>query len=97
MSDFSIGGAKWPGISKLIEECAEVGQVCGKLIGSRGVEDHWDGTNLRTRLEDEIGDLTAAILFVRELNGLDSARLTERAKRKLAMFKEWHVDQANAA
>ncbi len=34
--DFSIGSDIWPGISKLIEEAAEVGQVCGKLIGSGG-------------------------------------------------------------
>lgn len=31
--DFSIGGTLWPGLSKLIEECGEVLQVGGKLIG----------------------------------------------------------------
>lgn len=29
---FSIGSKRWPGISKLIEECGEVLQIAGKLM-----------------------------------------------------------------
>ena len=90
MSDFSIGGKKWPGISKLIEEMGEVAQVCGKLIGSRGEENHWDGTNLRRRLEDELADLTAAIRFVQQSNGLNANAIADRARVKLILFDGWH-------
>jgi hypothetical protein len=51
---FAIGDKEWPGISKLVEEAGEVGQVCGKLIGSGGETAHFDGSNLRARLSEEL-------------------------------------------
>src|SRR4051812_18172341 len=66
--EFSIGGELWPGLSKLIEECGEVGQVAGKIIGNEGRPDHWDGSHLPTRLADELDDLEAAIMFMRQHN-----------------------------
>lgn len=92
--DFSIGSTKWPGISKLIEECGEVGQVCGKLIGTEGRAAHWDGTNLRERLEDEMGDVLAAIAFVTSKNALNHKRIAERQMEKLALFRKWHEEQS---
>lgn len=79
---FSIGSALWPGISKLVEEAGEVTQVCGKLIGSGGDINHWDGTNLKERLEDEIGDLIAACMFVIVVCDLDWKRITTRWESK---------------
>lgn len=90
--DFSIGGKVWPGLSKLIEECGEVLQVCGKIIGSRGVEDHWDGTNLRARLHEELGDLLAAAQFVETENKLNPWEVFLRAMKKLALFNTWHKE-----
>jgi NTP pyrophosphatase (non-canonical NTP hydrolase) len=89
--EFSIGGQLWPGLSKLIEECGEVLQVGGKLIGNEGGLDHWDGTNLRTRMESELGDLRAAIDFFAEENGLCPATIERQRAAKLAMFRGWHV------
>ena len=89
--DFSIGGELWPGISKLIEECGEVIQVCGKLIGSHGDINHWDGTNLKERLEIELADLLAAISFVIPHNNLDPMSIEERRKQKIDLFYEWPV------
>lgn len=93
--DYSIGSRMWPGISKLIEEASEVGQVCGKLIGSGGDPNHWDGTNLRHRLEDEIGDLLAAIEYVTEHNALGTAAITARHREKFALFEIWHREEVN--
>lgn len=88
--DFSIGSDFWPGISKLIEESGEVLQTCGKIIASRGVVEHWDGSNLRACLQDEIADVIAACSFVVDKNGLDGAGVEARVRRKLDRFERWH-------
>jgi len=90
--DFSIGSKIWPGVSKLIEECGEVQQVCGKLMGTGGEVDHWDGTNLRQRLEEELADMFAAARFVAFRNGLDAKAIQERCAEKLALFTKWHLE-----
>lgn len=95
--DFSIGGTVWPGLSKLVEECGEVGQVAGKLIATRGATDHWDGSNLGERLEEEMADVMAAIRFVREANNLNWARMILRAREKLDLFRKWHREQGGRA
>lgn len=87
---FAIGSKQWPGISKLIEEAGEVQQVCGKLLGTGGERAHWDGSDLKLRLEEEIADLQAALLFVQTSNGLDRLRIEKRAEEKLIKFLEWH-------
>ena len=89
---YSIGSNHWTGLSKLIEETGEVSQVCGKLLGTGGAEDHWDGTNLRTRLEEELADLSAAIAFVVSRNKLDLIAIMKRQEEKLVKFAEWHEE-----
>jgi NTP pyrophosphatase (non-canonical NTP hydrolase) len=89
---FCIGSKKWPGISKLIEEAGEVVQVAGKLLATKGEESHWDGTNLRKRLEEEMADVMAACEFVCRHNPqLDIGRMADRTVEKLRMFEEWHA------
>ncbi len=89
---FSIGASVWPGLSKLIEEAGEVQQVCGKLVQTGGASAHWDGSDLRKRLEEEIADLLAACRFVMESNDLNVADIVFRSLDKLAMFKRWHEE-----
>ena len=89
--DFSLGGAVWPGLSKLVEECGEVQQVAGKLIGSRGNPDHWDGSDLRGRIAEELADLEAAIIFFVTINGLNSDQYVRRRDKKASLFAHWHV------
>ena len=91
--DYAIGSTKWPGLSKLIEEAGEVTQVCGKIIALDGGIDHWDGTNLKDRIEEEIADVMAACLFVQEMNNLDMEKIQERIEKKLALFHEWQKGQ----
>lgn len=92
---FYIGAKEWSGLSKLIEECGEVMQVAGKLIGTNGRRGHWDGSDLRERLEEEIADLLAAAHFVIGKNGLDWLRIGERREMKLKMFNEWHERESS--
>lgn len=93
---FAFGSARWPGLAKLNEECGEVVQVIGKLMMTKGEVEHWDGgPDLKTRLEDEIGDVLAACRFVIKWcrPGLDVERINRRAAEKLALFERWHDEQ----
>lgn len=93
---FSIGSSQWPGISKLVEEAGELLQVAGKLMGARGQIQHWDGTNLRERLQDELGDLLAAVGFVIRFCDLDDTVIEKRRVKKRALFEHWHTTNAPA-
>lgn len=93
---YSIGSNHWPGVSKLIEEAGEVHQVLGKLIATGGKSAHWDGSDLRERLQEELGDLMAACIFVMEANSLDEKTIKSRSADKLALFHRWHVEQADS-
>lgn len=90
---YSIGSGHWPGISKLVEEASEVGQVVGKLMGTGGDADHWDGSDLHERLHEELGDLLAAVEFVVTMNALDARAIHEQKIRKLLLFHKWHDAQ----
>lgn len=91
---FSIGSNVWPGVSKLIEEMGELHQVLGKLIATHGASDHWDGTDLRQRLIEEMGDVAGALIFVQEVNALDGDAIAERAERKADLFRQWQEAQS---
>lgn len=89
---FRFGSTIWPGLSKLVEECGEVLQIAGKLMGTGGEVKHWDGTNLQDRVEDELADLMAAMAFVIEHQELDFDKIQERARMKKGVFEEWHSE-----
>lgn len=86
---YSIGSDLWPGLSKLIEEAGEVSQVAGKILGTGGKAEHWDGTNLRDRMEEELADLMAACDFVIQHNNLNEEKIGNRVIAKLAVFEKW--------
>lgn len=90
---FEIGAKEWPGLSKLTEEAGEVLQVVGKLMGTKGQRQHWDGTDLEHRLVEELADLEAAIAFVIVANGLLTEKYQGRVQAKFEQFKRWHLDQ----
>lgn len=87
---FAIGSPVWPGLSKLAEEAGETLQVIGKLMGTGGESAHWDGTDLRGRLIEELADLMAACEFVVATNQLDHEDLSVRRQKKLELFCQWH-------
>jgi hypothetical protein len=91
--DFSIGSRIWPGTSKVIEEMGELQQVLGKLIAIAGDTKHWDG-DLRRKLVEELGDLSAALIFFKSENMThdELLEIAERAEKKLALFRQWHKD-----
>jgi NTP pyrophosphatase (non-canonical NTP hydrolase) len=77
------------GLAKLVEEAGEVLQVVGKIEQVGDVDAfHWSG-ELRQMLEEEIGDLYAALSFVRTKLDLDALRIWERRCKKLDLFEQW--------
>ena len=95
---FQLGSAIWPGLGKLMEEAGETLQVLGKLVATGGREAHWDGTNLRIRLREELADLDAALTFFIDNNfGPDEyRRLADRASAKVERFKKWAIGVEDA-
>lgn len=94
----AIGSDIWPGGAKLIEELGEVGQVMGRLVAFPDVIDtnHPDGSNLLIRMQEELGDLMAAISFFVESNPvIDQQAINSRCLEKLIRFRGWHDDVAN--
>lgn len=86
------------GLAKLIEECGELVQACGKKIAYYTTDDHPDGgPPLTHRLEDEIADVLAACEFVMVHFGLNLETIRGRKERKLAMFNAWHRRADNNA
>lgn len=78
------------GVAKLIEECGELQQVLGKKLAWWDTnEPHWDGTVLSERIEDEMGDVLAAIWFAAEQLGLNKVRIGARQQRKAMLFGDW--------
>lgn len=53
------------------------------------MEIHPDGTCLRERLEEELGDVLAAYQFVATKLDLDGDKIAERVMKKLALFHQW--------
>lgn len=93
---FAFGSETLPGLAKLSEESGEVVQIIGKLMMTGGRFDHWSG-DLEPKLVEEIGDLSAALIFVTRHAGLDQAAIVERTKSKLDLFEKWHQEQSQRA
>jgi hypothetical protein len=85
----AIGARDLPGVGKLAEEAGEISQVVGKLIATDGQPEHWDGSDLHSRLVDEAGDMLAAIRYFGWANEV-SADVERRAAIKFALFQQWH-------
>lgn len=79
------------GLVKLAEECGELVQAAMKKIARSDGEDvHWDGSNLKERIADEIADVRAASEVVERLYSLDRRRIKARSMKKVALFEYWH-------
>jgi NTP pyrophosphatase (non-canonical NTP hydrolase) len=91
---YAFSDKQWPGVAKLNEECGELIQEIGKLMMIDGTTDHWSG-DLRERLINEMGDVAAALIFVRDhcLTNKERLTLAERADEKVQKFEKWHKDK----
>jgi NTP pyrophosphatase (non-canonical NTP hydrolase) len=91
---YSIGSDHWNGLSKLVEELGELGQVLGKLMGSGGNTNHWSG-DLNEKLIEELGDVAAAMNFfiTKNMNEDQIERIINQADKKETLFEEWNIER----
>ena len=90
---FDIGSRKWAGLTKIVEETGELNQVIGKLMGNRGENKHFDGSDLHENLWKEIADVYAALDFVLQMNdSLSEVDIIERIDKKYKKFCKWHEE-----
>jgi NTP pyrophosphatase (non-canonical NTP hydrolase) len=78
------------GLAKLSEECAELIVEAQKKIAFMDTDEHPDNKgSLKERLENEIGDVLAAINVSSRLLNLDLDRISERKSEKIKLFNQW--------
>lgn len=81
------------GLAKLLEELGELAQVTAKKLAYFNTDEHPDGAgSLRERMEQEMGDVTAAMAFVQRQFALNRKVIDNRACIKLALYQRWHAD-----
>ena len=77
------------GLTKLMEECGELIQVCAKKSAYFDVDIHPDGNSLTAKMEEELADVFAAGAFVMGKFKLDEKKIEQRIIMKLARFRTW--------
>jgi hypothetical protein len=90
VAPFSVGAELWPGLAKVWEESLEVATVAAKLVARGGDGHGFDGSDLRQRLVEELGDVRAAICYLVDANLLDAEAVRAREQVKLAALWEAH-------
>ena len=86
------------GLAKLLEELGELSQAAAKKLAYFHTDEHPDGAgSLSQRLEQEMGDVCGAIMFVTHTLKLDRMAINDRALAKLSTFRKWHADPDNGA
>jgi NTP pyrophosphatase (non-canonical NTP hydrolase) len=94
---FQFSDPYWPGLAKLMEECGEVVQVIGKIVGTGGTMEFRDGQHIsRDRLVEEMADLRAALDFVadRALSVYEREAMRQRRNAKRELFELWRRQES---
>jgi hypothetical protein len=81
---YLIGSDTWPGLSQLTADAADVLSVIGTIMGD---DAHEDMASLRAGLQDQLGDLRAAIDYVIGKNALDWNAVNSRRDRKRSLYE----------
>jgi hypothetical protein len=83
---YGIGSDTWPGLSRLATDAAQVAELARTII-SAGNDTDQDPAVQRESLQEELGDLRAAIDYVIGKNGLDWAAVNRRRDRKRSLYE----------
>ncbi len=82
----SAGSDAWPGLPRLAADAKQVLRLVGTIIGS-GDDARYDAAILRECLQDELGDLRAAIDYVIGKNALDWDAVNRRRDRTRSRYE----------
>jgi hypothetical protein len=83
---YGIGSDTWPGLSRLAADAAQVANAASAII-STGNDTDQDAAVQRESLQEQLGDLRAAIDYVIGKNGLDWAAVNKRRDRKRSLYE----------
>ena len=83
---YGIGSDTWPGLSRLAADAAQVAKAARTII-STGNDTDQDAAVQRERLQEQLGDLRAAIDYVIGKNALDWAAVNKRRDRKRSLYE----------
>lgn len=99
LRDLSIGAGHLPGLAKAVEEAGEFLQAAGKIIAYPNTPHPDGGGDINKRVQDEVADLLAALLFFTEASPerFDITGMHLRASKKLRRFREWHEQELRNA
>ena len=84
----SASSDAWPGLARLAADATQVLRLVGTIIGS-GDDTRYDTAVLRECLQDELGDLRAAIDYVISKNALDWDAVNRRRDRTRSRYERW--------
>jgi hypothetical protein len=86
---YGIGSDTWPGLATLAADAAQVVEVVSAIIGN-GNDTGPDAARLRESLQDQLGDLRAAIDYVISKNALDWNAVNRRRDRQRSRYERDH-------
>jgi hypothetical protein len=92
---YSIDSDTWPGLSRLAADAAQVVRVACTIMGNGGdTLQEAEATGLRESLQEELGDLRAAIDYVIGKNALDWDAVNRRRDRRRSLYERGTDDRA---
>ena len=83
---YGIGSDTWPGLSRLAADAAQVAAAAREII-STGNDTDQDAAVQRESLQEQLGDLRAAIDYVIGKNALDWGAVNKRRDRKRSLYE----------
>lgn len=90
---YRIDSDTWPGLSQLAEDAAQIVRHVGAIIDDDAGQ---DAAGLRASLQEELGDLRAAIDYVIGKNALDWDAVNRRRDRKRSLYERAYAGKAAA-
>lgn len=77
------------GLAKLAEELGELQQIVGKMLAYPDTPHPDEQGDLRTRMNEEMSDVCAAIMFVTSKLQLSRVERLARFNHKYATYLDW--------
>ena len=85
---YGIGSDTWPGLSRLAADAAQIVRVACTIMGNGGdTRPEAETAGLRESLQEELGDLRAAIDYVIGKNALDWDAVNRRRDRRRSLYE----------